>query len=52
MLTARADAFTVHINGMLALSGKDSDIERKGRFGFYSWGNTAARFESLKIRPL
>jgi hypothetical protein len=52
LLLARNDTFSVHIDGVLALSGGDSEISEKGRIGFYSWGNSAASFEALKVRPL
>jgi hypothetical protein len=52
LLTAQGDRFSVHIDGVLALSGSDRAISGEGRIGLYAWGNSAARFQRLKIRPI
>jgi hypothetical protein len=52
LLMARDDTFSVYIDGVLALSGSDRAISEKGRLGFYARGNSVARFEALKVRPL
>jgi hypothetical protein len=52
ILTVLDNEFTVHIDGLAALTGTDGVIRSAGRAGFYSWGNTLARFEDVSVRPL
>lgn len=45
-------AFKAYLDGQEILSGADDSIPSAGRVGFYSWGNTAARFLDLKIAEI
>jgi hypothetical protein len=45
-------AFKAYLDGQEILSGQDTAIPGPGRVGFYSWGNTGARFLDLKIEEI
>jgi tetratricopeptide (TPR) repeat protein len=51
-LVVSGESLKVFLDGDLILSGRDNSISAAGRVGFYSWGNTAARFSSLRIREV
>jgi hypothetical protein len=42
-------AFKAYLGGEEILSGQDDSIPAAGRVGFYTWGNTDARFLDLKV---
>jgi hypothetical protein len=41
----------VFLDGVQILTGRDSSIGAAGRVGLYSWGNPAASFLNLSVRP-
>lgn len=51
-IIARGITIRVYLDGRLVLKGTDTTFNKKGRLGFYSWGNSAARFENIRIVAL
>jgi hypothetical protein len=54
-IAAVGDAFKAYLDGKEILSGQDRTDElmkKPGRVGFYSWGNTAARFLDLNMHSV
>ncbi len=45
------EVFKVFLDGVEILSGRDRSLVEPGRVGFYSWGNTSARFLDLTVHP-
>jgi hypothetical protein len=50
-VAAVGDAISVFLDGVQILTGRDSSIGAAGRVGLYSWGNPAASFLNLSVRP-
>lgn len=51
-LLAQADRFELAINGITALSGRDSGLPASGMVGFFCRRNATARFRRLSLRSL
>jgi hypothetical protein len=50
-VAAVGDAFSVALDGVHILSGRDSSIQAPGRVGLFSWGNNGSSFLDLSVRP-
>lgn len=51
-IIARGNTFRAYLDDVLILQGSDFSFEDAGRIGFYSWGNTSACFENMRIVTL
>ena len=51
-ISAQGDAIRMHLDGELALAGRDRDLAGPGRVGFLTRGNDAAHFYSLDVVAL